>query len=862
MPDTFDSFSSTPSLHAPLSRPLWVDAFWVIVFGAVYVALFVFAISLPFRAGEAACIWPADGLAVGVLMRVGYRQWPAYCIMILLANALGAHLSGFGFSISGFTGMNVMQPAMAAWLLRCYFNLPRQVDTVHGILMFTLVTLAVNVLSSVMGAMDEVLSAGQTFWNQFKALFISDSLGILIVAPLIVTWSREGRRHLRAVVASREIEAALVFAGLVVSTKFVFGISPDSAGWVPQWQHLTIPFLVWAALRFGLRGSTLGITIYALMTLWYTANGTGPFSTTREDAGATVLSLQVFLGVIAVMILIGAALMTERRNSFADSESWRRRFQSAIDASGNLVFEIHADTGQIDWAGDTMKVLALSAEDLQTTRQWTSRVHPDDRERLLGLRRRLASGDLPSLALEYRVQRGDGNYILIGVHAYSVNAPASDLSLGRARGRRIIGFVKDITESRRAEEERKRLEAELRQAQKMEAIGQLAGGIAHDFNNILTSILGYGELARTRVEAGLAKNAVPNPEKDAALLRHLDTILKAGERGRNLVSQILTFSRKNPEHAQVLALADVLEEVVMLIRGSTPHEIQLKIAETSGHVNVRGNATELHQLFMNLCVNGLQAMPGTGVLDIDVDSVQLDTPLTVMQDQLPAGNYVKIAVTDHGEGIDEATQQRMFEPFFTTKVAGRGTGLGLSLAMSVAKSHGGGIDVRSTVGSGTVFTVYLPLAEGTAEAPAAPLEGIPRGQDERILLVDDEPALRSLAEEILVELGYQVASYENSEDALAAFERAPDRFDAVVSDEVMPGLTGTQLAARIHVLKPGLPIIIITGYGGAGFELRAQQSGVSAVMKKPYQKNALAHALAGALGRRTGNLQTVNRTKQ
>lgn len=822
-------------------RPLWLDTGWVLVFGVIYVALFVFAISLPFHAGAAACVWPADGLAVGVLMRVSYRRWPAYCAMILVANGVGGYLSGFAFSVSGSTGMNVLQPALAAWLMRRYFDLPRQIDTVHGIMVFALVSCGVTVVSSIMGAVDEVLSAGESFWHQFNALFISDSLGIIIVAPLILAWSRESRKHLADTLASREIEAAVVCAGLILSTHFVFSLPPDSRGWAPPMQHLTMPFLVWTALRFGLRGSTLAIAVYALMTLWYTAHGTGPFAATHDAVQTTVLALQVYIGLIGVMLLIGAALMTERRNAFADSDSWRARFEAAIEASGNLVFEIHANDGHIDWAGDTRAVLGLAVEQLNTVRLWTARVHPDDRERLLGIRRRLASGELTALALEYRVRRGDDAYILVAVNAYSIEAPASELSLGRARGRRIIGFVEDITEGRRAEDERRRLEAELRQAQKMEAIGQLAGGIAHDFNNILASILGYGEMARGRLAA--------RGEADAALLRHLDTILKAGERGRILVSQILTFSRKSLEQAQVLNLHEVLDEVVTLIRGSNPHEIVYRTQPMSEPPMVCGNPTELHQLFMNLAMNGLQAMPGQDTLEIALERVALNRPLTVQQDQLPAGPYLRVTVTDHGVGIDEATRAHMFEPFFTTKAMGRGTGLGLSLAMSVAKAHGGGINVDSAPKAGAIFSVYLPAAGGATVVTDADADSLPRGREERVLLVDDEAGLRDLAEEILVALGYQTASFASSTEALAAFERDPDHFDAVLTDEVMPGLTGTQLASRIHALKPQLPIIIITGYGGPGFELRAQQAGVMSVLKKPYQKNQLAHALASALVR-------------
>ncbi|MEO8101599.1 MAG: MASE1 domain-containing protein, partial [Betaproteobacteria bacterium] len=811
-------------------RPLWQECGWILVFGVIYVALFVFAISLPFRAGEAACVWPADGLAVGVLMRVRYRLWPAYCMTILLANAAGGQLSGFAFSMSGFTGMNVLQPALAAWLMRRYFDLPRQIDTVRGVMVFTLVSLSVTVLSSLMGASDAGLSAGQSFWRQFTALFVSDSLGIIIMAPMILAWSREGRRHLHATLASREIEAAVVCAGLILSTHFVFSQVPDSRGWVPQMQHLTTPFLVWTALRFGLRGSTLAIAVYALMTLWYTAHGTGPFTVTHEDPRGTVLALQAYIGLLGVMILVGAALMTERRDAFADSDSWRTRFEAAIEASGTLVFEIHADTGHIDWAGDTQKVLGLSAQALGTTRLWTSRVHADDRERLLGIRRQLVTGALAVVTLEYRVRRGDDRYVLLDVSAYSVDAPASDLSLGRARDRRIIGFVKDITDARRAEDDRRRLEAELRQAQKMEAIGQLAGGIAHDFNNILAAVLGYGEMARNRLTA--------RADPDATLMRQLDTILKAGERGRNLVSQILTFSRKNPGQAQPLNLHEILEEVVTLIRGSSPHEILYRSPPAGDPLTVVGNATELHQLFMNLAINGLQAMPGRGTLEIDVAPIALTHPLTVAQDQLQAGPYLRVRVTDHGLGIDTPTREHMFEPFYTTKAAGRGTGLGLSLAMSVAKSHGGGIDVDSAPGSGATFSVYLPLASAAAVArvTAATSDNLPRGRDECVLLVDDEPGLRELAEEILAGLGYQTVSFGSGTEALAAFEREPSRFDAVVTDEVMPGLTGTQIASLIHAQVPAMPIIIITAFGGPGFELRAQQAGVLSVLKKPYQR--------------------------
>jgi PAS domain S-box-containing protein len=826
--------SSTPDVSP---QPWWRVALLAFAFCAVYVALFRFAVSLPIRAGLAACVWPADGLALAVLLRVSYRQWPVYLLMILLANVTGGYLSGYAIHLDGFVGMNAIQPAAAAWLMRRYLHLPARLDTVRGIIAFTLVSTAVTLVISLIGANDEVLSNGEPYQTLFGALFVADMLGIICVGPFILAWSPESRRYAGAMLTGRSLEAVLVFAAQIAVTNWVFSLAPDARGWVPQYQHLTIPLLVWAALRFGLRGATLALASYAAIAIWHTTNGLGPFVAAHSDPRSILLGLQLYIGMVSIMVLLGGALMTERRDALADSESWRRRFEAAIEASGNLVFEIDAVSGRVVWAGDTVKVMGLATSEINTTRLWTARIHPDDRDSLLKVRRRMIRGEQHAVTLEYRVKRGDGTWMLAGVRAYAVEAPASPLSLGRSRGRRIIGFVEDITEQHHNEQMRKQLEAELRQAQKMEAIGQLAGGIAHDFNNILASILGYGEMAQARAAT------------DPKLRRYLDTIMKAGERGRTLVAQILTFSRKAPVQRQIVRIEDIIDEVVTLVRASNPHEIQydpLGAAE----LTVEGDATELHQLFMNLAINGLQAMPGGGALVIRVERVVFEAPHTVLQGRLAAGEYAVVHVHDSGTGIDDATRERMFEPFYTTKAPGRGTGLGLSLALSVAKSHAGGIDVDSASGQGTTFTVYLPVA-GSQPALAQQQGDFPRGRDERVLLVDDEPALLDLAEELLVDLGYQVARYGSSEAALAAFQRDPDAYDAVLTDEVMPGLTGTQIAARIRESRADIPILIITGYGGPGFEMRAQQAGVIAVLKKPYQKRELAEALAHAIIRPT-----------
>ena len=788
-------------------------------------------------------IWLSDGFALGFWFATrGHCRWPQVAA-VLLANFTISFDSAAPLLVDWPGGIiNAFQLVFAAWLVSLlrtrlgagWVGIRRLIGSVVAI-----VGVANGVCALALAWAFQATGRGG-FEENFIALFISDGLGILIVTPLIVSWNRNSQRRDLWMAPWRTVEMVAILLTIAVVAHAIFSQWPDAFGLVAPQFYLIIPFVLWAAVRFQLRGATLAVAECALIAIYFTMHYQGPFVSGFVPTKHAILELQGFLAVLSVSTLFASALLEERRAAIQNAVAWQRRYDAAITASENLIYEIELPGGNVNWAGDVRRVLGWTSADLDTVAKWTSHVHPDDLGKLAAIRERLATGSLDTFKTEYRFMRPDGVPLLVGVSAYyNTNPP---LRAGERQTRQnIIGFVKDITELERFKAERLRLEAERRQAQKMESIGRLAGGIAHDFNNILASILGYGEMARNRA------SAMPTP--DAALLRQLDTIVKAGERGRNLIAQILTFSRKNPALAQSLNAHEMLDETVSLLKGSFAHEIIYRTDPASETVNVHGNATELHQLFMNLAVNGLQAMPDLGTLEIIVDRVTLTVPLTVSQNQLVAGAYLRVAIRDQGVGIDAATRAHMFEPFFTTKAAGRGTGLGLSLAMSVAKAHGGGIDVDSAPGAGATFTVYLPLYDSTANTLDVAIH-LPRGHNECVLLVDDEPALRDLAEEILAGLGYQSASFGDSAEALAAFERDPDRFDAILTDEVMPGLTGTQMAGRIHALRPDTPIIIITGFGGPGFELRAQQAGVSTVLRKPYHLHDLAHALAGVIGQR------------
>jgi len=539
-----------------------------------------------------------------------------------------------------------------------------------------------------------------------------------------------------------------------------------------------------------------------------------------------LLYLHAYLATIIVTTLFSAALLIERREAARETEEWRFRHERVIRASQSLLYEFDPVAGDVVWDGDTRRVIGTDSASVASARAWMERVHPEDRVRLKGLRKQLTGGEISHIAMEYRFRRDDGEYSTLGVNAYLI----ADPSKGR-EGRRVVGFVKDVSEKVRADEERRRLEAQLKQAEKMQAVGHLAGGIAHDFNNILGAILGYGELAQRRAEGDQR--------------RYLDTIMDAGNRAKALVNQILSYSRAEGADKIPVIVAPIALEVCDLVRGSSPKAIDVTFATTAGDATVMGDPTRLHQLLMNLSTNAIHAMEDGGTLAVSVDAERLDGPRKVRSGEVPPGEYVRVAVTDSGHGIAPEVIDRIFEPFFTTKPAGRGTGLGLALVHAVVTEHQGYIDVASELGRGTTFTAWMPRIEGAAEADEARAAEMPMGRGQAVLVVDDEPEVLAALEEMLATLGYEPAGFRNGREALDAARADPRRFEAVVSDEVMPELTGTQLALELRKLNPTLPILIASGYGGAGFETRALSAGVDRVIKKPYRMIEIAEILAG-----------------
>jgi PAS domain S-box-containing protein len=393
----------------------------------------------------------------------------------------------------------------------------------------------------------------------------------------------------------------------------------------------------------------------------------------------------------------------------------------------------------------------------------------------------------------------------------------------------------DLSEQIRAEVDKEKLEVQLRQAQKMEALGTLAGGIAHDFNNILSAVLGYSELGLQDLD-----------DQTHPLYPKLKAINHAGHRARDLVEQILAFSRMQEQLQAPIKISPIVKEAIELLQSSLPANIQIKAAVTADRP-VLGDPTQIHQIIMNLCTNAYHAMQASGgVLSISLEPVAVDASAAFAALDLPPGQYLRLTVSDTGAGISPAIIDRIFDPYFTTKDKGKGTGLGLAVVHGIVKRHRGEISVESQVGQGTRFTVFLPVSgDESAESSMHPIP-LPRGT-EHVLLVDDEKDLVEIGREMLQRLGYRVTAITGSLEALEAFKQDPFRFDIVVTDYNMPGLTGDQVARQMLSIRREIPIIVCTGFSEVFDRHQAQSIGIRQTLMKPVTMEAIAHAVREVL---------------
>jgi PAS domain S-box-containing protein len=538
-----------------------------------------------------------------------------------------------------------------------------------------------------------------------------------------------------------------------------------------------------------------------------------------------------------LQVSVGAQLLFDKDGRFSGfagimrditkrktQEEERAKLWSAVERAGEGIFMLTLDGHYSYVNGAFCKAYGFEQEELvgKSTAMTRSDRHPESFHDLVYSE--LQAGKTWS-GRETR-RKKDGSHIEVATTIAPVRNEAGTII-------HYVGVERDMTEQLQ-------IEQQFRQTQKMEALGTLAGGIAHNFNNMLAIIMGNAELALDDVQATAPRNS-------------LTEILKASERARDLTSQVLAFSRRSEFEKNTMKLTPLLVETYKLLKGTIPATIRVQLDIQTEADTVLADASEIQQVLINLATNAAYAMRNKGgLLTIGLSGVTVRKPHQIPDAELSPGTYVKLTVQDTGTGMTEKVRERIFEPFFTTKGPGHGTGMGLAVAYGTVKNHAGEITVESRVGHGTTFNVFLPLSEAEVTARREQRGEAPSGT-ERILLVDDEPAVLQAAARTLQRLGYRISTAESGSEAWAKVQEEPLGFDLVITDQVMPDMTGVGLARKILNLRPEMPIILITGFSETVSPKQARDAGIRELIMKPITKREAAEAIRRVLdGKETG----------
>ncbi|NNG00812.1 MAG: response regulator [Desulfobacteraceae bacterium] len=497
-----------------------------------------------------------------------------------------------------------------------------------------------------------------------------------------------------------------------------------------------------------------------------------------------------------------------------------KKYRRLVESTRVVPWELDLASGEFTYFGpQAEEIFGYPLESWQNLEDWAGRIHPEDREKAVEYcQTSTARGEDHQFV--YRALHADGSELWIQDIVSVISGP-------KGPGR-LVGFLHDITDLKRAEKEKEELQTQLRQTYKMEAIGTLAGGIAHDFNNILAVILGF---------ADMAKDDLP---EDSQARDQLEEILIAAERAKELVKQILAFSRKETQGRRPVDFNNMVVEALTLLRASIPTTIKIEQNIKPDCGSILADPTQIHQVLLNLCMNAAQAMDEAGgVLKVGLRNVEISSESLDQVPDLKPGPHVRLTVQDNGSGIDPSHIDRIFDPYYTTKEVGKGSGMGLAVVGGIIKSHDGMITVDSQVGEGTTIQVFFPMVGEKPEEKAKPIQKLPGG-DEKILVVDDERVIAELTRKRIELLGYEVTAKTSSTEALSLFRSQPASFDLVITDQTMPEMTGERLVAEMRDIRPGIPIIMCTGYSSKIDAGKARAIGINAFIMKPVASEELS----------------------
>jgi two-component system cell cycle sensor histidine kinase/response regulator CckA len=715
-------------------------------------------------------VWPPSGIAVAAMLLMGTRFWPGVLFGAFILNASGtiAPLPAMFIAI-GNTG----EALLAAWLLTSVGFRP-SLDRLRDVLaLIVLGAIASTPVSATVGVtvLAIVRGYGIPDWTIWTTWFSGDAVGIVLVTPLILAWA--SGPWLR--VSKRDVLEASLLATLLVASAAALWQAPVS------YVYAIFPLTIWAALRFGVRGAGAASLVVSAIAVAYTVNGVGPFATSTPVNN--LFSLQTFIGVLALTNLIIAAVIAERRTVESALQRSRQQHQDIVNYASVGVLQTDLQ-GKIILANPALaRILGYEKPEHLLGLNMADDVYWDRTQRGAIVERfdELGGGD----AVEIQWKRKDGSPIWVDVHGRSVKDGATPY---------FEGFIYDLTS-------RKQLELQFRQAQKMEAVGRLAGGVAHDFNNLLTVIASCTDFV-------LSDPTLSEEHRD-----DLTEVKKATDRATALTRQMVAFGRSQVLRPATINMNDRLTELLPMLKRLFETTIDITIQAEKDLWSVRADPGQIEQVLLNLAINARDAMPDGGTLTFTTENRVVESnPSGVGMYRMNAGDYVLLRVRDTGVGMDEETQRKIFEPFFTTKEVGKGTGLGLATAYGIVNQSGGYIRVRTSPGNGAEFMIYLPRTKVLAEHPALAERNGGSPPSGTILVVEDEPAVRSALERMLIAGGYKVVSAGNGTDALKLFGARKDDIDLLITDLVMPGMGGRDLARQCSAIRDSLKVIYISGY--------------------------------------------------
>ena len=775
-------------------------------------------------------VWPPPGIALAAMLILGNRVWPGLWLGAFLSNNwasvdfsnLRAALGMVATGASIDTGATLQVLAGAA-LVRRFIGARHPFERVRDTLTFVGIALAMCLVSSSWGVTSLCVSgalAWERAFSRWLNWWIGDSGGVLVMAPVILTcWHMGLPRWNRA----RWREAALLFAAVVLFAMAIF------VWWHPSAENdeypaemLLLPLIAWVAVRLTQREVTMAVLVVLAIALAGTMQGRGLYSSSGPFHALPVL--QAFIGILSILSLsIGAAIAERKRTEEAlqASEAWLKESQR-ISRLGSYV--LNFKTGK--WSSSEVldEIFGIDASYPRSIAGWLELIHPEDRQFMKDYFENEVVGKSKPFDREYRIiSHGDGK--VRWVHGIG--------ELHRGGGGRLgtmAGTIQDVTEH-------KHLESQLRQAHKMESIGRLAGGVAHDFNNLLTVINGYSELALDRMS-----------ERDP-LRAHVAAVRKAGERASALTQQLLAFSRRQLLQPRLLDLNTVVAESESMLLRLIEENIQFVTVLAPSLGMVQADPTQISQILLNLVVNARDAMPDGGLLRVETANVNMVEGDAEESGEVRSGRFVMLEVSDSGTGMDEDTRRHLFEPFFTTKGPGKGTGLGLATVYGIVKQSGGHIRVESAPGMGTTIRIYLRRVDASGSEPTAvPAREATRQARGTVLLVEDQDSVRGYVALVLRESGYQVIEADGGAEALAAATAHQGVIDLLLTDVVMPGITGPALAAQLKERYAALRVLYMSGYTDDIADRHGLLDQSGAYIQKPFGADALAQKVCEVLG--------------